>query len=110
MFPNLDAEMAREKIGEREIAAVIDVDRRTAWNKLNGHTRLYYDEAMAIKDNLFPAVPLEYLFSKTAKEFPGYHDDGVTAEDPMEEPTEEKESPGYSDAGEDRRSQENRRK
>ena len=67
MFPNLNAELARENLGANNIAQVIGKDLRTAKNKLNGTTEFTLMEIFAIRDNLFPKLGLEYLFRRSTE-------------------------------------------
>ncbi|WP_059048921.1 helix-turn-helix domain-containing protein [Paenibacillus senegalimassiliensis] len=65
MFKNLRAEMARKKVSVGELAAVLGVRYATASEKLNGHSRFYYEEATKIRKHFFPECQLEYLFEQS---------------------------------------------
>lgn len=66
MYPNLEAEMAREKITRKDIAELLSVRHATVIDKLNGRYRLYLNEAQEIKDAMFPELTIEYLFEERA--------------------------------------------
>ena len=65
MYDNLRAEMAREHIGNTEIAKAINKNDKTVRNKMHGITLWLFDEAVKIRDTYFPTLKLEYLFAKT---------------------------------------------
>ncbi len=63
MYPNLKAEMARRNI---EIQAIMDVtgkSRPAVSNNLNGRGSFTINEAIKIKNELFPTCSIDYLFS-----------------------------------------------
>lgn len=62
MFMNLKAEMARQKITNKMIADVLEIDPATVSGKLNTYGRLKYAEAEKIKEKFFPDMGIEYLF------------------------------------------------
>lgn len=64
IYPNLRAEMAREKITIQEIATELNRRRETVSEKLSGKKRLYLREAFAIQRIFFPDLSLEYLFEE----------------------------------------------
>ena len=71
MYPNLKAEMARKKI---EIQAIMDVtgkSRAAVSNNLNGRGSFSIDEAINIKNSLFPTFTIDYLFSLEPTEMAG---------------------------------------
>lgn len=63
MYPNLKAEMARYSLTYAQVAAV--VGRPSSWLdvKLRGKGYISIQEAILIRDALFPKMALEYLFS-----------------------------------------------
>lgn len=62
MYPNLDAEMAREKVTTKAVAEALGLDERSVRNKISGKTKFFYIETVKIKDTFFPKADLEYLF------------------------------------------------
>jgi len=66
MYPNLEAEIARKGIHKKEIAKVWDCREATVYDKLNGKYRITLDEALSLRDEFFPGMRVEYLFSKCA--------------------------------------------
>lgn len=63
-YKNLRAEMARERVTGKKIARVIDVRLEAVYKKLNGKSPMMYEEALAIRNDLFPHLTLEYLFEQ----------------------------------------------
>lgn len=61
-YKNLKAEMAREGIKIGVIAKFLELRYATVWDKLNGKSRFYSDEAIKIKKEFFPMLQIEYLF------------------------------------------------
>lgn len=64
-FPNLRAEMSRFKIDEEAIAGLMECDPKTVGNWVDGKTEPSYSQALAIRDEFFPGMSIEYLFSST---------------------------------------------
>ena len=64
MLHNLQAEMARKNIKNKEVADAITVDVKTLKNKISGRTRFFVNEALAIRDTFFPGMTFEYLFEE----------------------------------------------
>lgn len=62
MFPNLRAEMTRNGIKVEDIASVLGISEKTARNYLSGRTKISWLDVLAIKEELFPELELEYLF------------------------------------------------
>lgn len=62
MLRNLNAEIARYGYNATDIANAIKVSDRTARTKISGESEFTFPEAMTIRDKLFPAIKLEYLF------------------------------------------------
>lgn len=62
MFPNLEAEMAREKITQAKLADILGITPTTLSLKLNGKGTLSLKECVTIKNNVFPDKTLDYLF------------------------------------------------
>ena len=63
MFPNLEAEMARSKITQLQMAEMLQVTPTTLSFKLNGKSSLSLKECVLIKQLMFPDKTLDYLFS-----------------------------------------------
>ena len=64
MYPNLNAELARHDIHKKEIAEIWNCRLATVYDKLNGKYKVTLDEALAVRDELFPEMDIEYLFKK----------------------------------------------
>ena len=62
MFPNLEAEMARSKITQLQMAEMLGVTPTTLSFKLNGKSSLSLKECVLIKQLMFPDKTLDYLF------------------------------------------------
>jgi hypothetical protein len=66
MYRNLEAEMARKGLSKREVAEGIGMNRYPTFiEKMNGNYKFKLDEAVAIRDNFFPDLTLDYLFENT---------------------------------------------
>lgn len=63
MFPNLEAEMARSKITQLQMAEMLGVTPTTLSFKLNGKSSLSLKECVLIKQSMFPDKTLDYLFA-----------------------------------------------
>ncbi|MGN0405300.1 MAG: helix-turn-helix transcriptional regulator [Bariatricus sp.] len=63
MFPNLEAEMARNKITQAKLAGILGITPTTLSFKLNGKSNLSLKECVEIKRNAFPDKTLDYLFA-----------------------------------------------
>ena len=63
MFPNLEAEMARSKINQLQMAEMLGVTPTTLSFKLNGKSSLSLKECVLIKQLMFPDKTLDYLFA-----------------------------------------------
>ena len=62
-YPNLKAEMARSNISIKDLMEVTGKSRAGVSNNLNGRGRFSVDESIAIRDNLFPKISIDYLFA-----------------------------------------------
>ena len=67
-YPNLKAEMARSNVGIKDLMEVTGKSRPGVSNNLNGRGKFSADEAILIRNNLFPKLTIDYLFSSEAKE------------------------------------------
>lgn len=65
MLHNLQAEIARKRLSQVEIAKAISVSDRTIRKKISGDTSFTFPEARKIRDTFFPGLKLEYLFEET---------------------------------------------
>lgn len=65
-YPTLRAEMARQNLTIRDMAAAIGTNRDTAGRKLSGKSPLNLDEAFKIANTYFPGMNVEQLFSQDA--------------------------------------------
>ena len=63
MYPNLEAEMARNKITQLAMAECIGVTPTTMSLKINGKAKMLLPECMKIKNRLFPNCSIDYLFA-----------------------------------------------
>ncbi len=62
-YPNLRAEMARANIGIKDLMVVTGKSRPGVSNNLNGRGKFSIDESLAIRNNLFPDLTIDYLFA-----------------------------------------------
>lgn len=62
MYPNLNAEMARNKIEQKDIAKALNKGADGISLKFNGKRAWLLDEAKEIKRKFFPKLTLDYLF------------------------------------------------
>lgn len=62
MYKNLEAEMARNGITKVALAKKLNMRYPTLVDKLNGKYRLYFDEALRIRQEVSPEKDLDYLF------------------------------------------------
>ena len=63
MYPNLEAEMARNKITQLAIADCLRITPTTLSMKLNGKAKLLLPECIKIKNVFFPSCSIDYLFA-----------------------------------------------
>ncbi len=61
MFPNLRAEIARNKITVNQMCDALGISYDTYKNKMSGETDFKLREMLAVQ-SLFPECSLEYLF------------------------------------------------
>ena len=62
MYRNLEAELARKNITRAQLAQVLGISVATVSEKMTKPGRLKIDEAITIRDALFPDMKLDYLF------------------------------------------------
>ena len=67
MYPNLNAEMARNAIKVKDIADLLGMELNSAYQLLNGKRKMTVARAFAIKKAFFPELPMEYLFQEADK-------------------------------------------
>lgn len=63
MFPNLEAEMARNKVTQVKLAEILGITPTTLSFKMNGKSTLSLKECVEIKRKAFPDKTLDYLFA-----------------------------------------------
>lgn len=63
MLSNLKAEMARSNVSTSEIAAVSGKSCRTITDRIKGKGQFPIQDAIKVKNALFPGMDLEYLFA-----------------------------------------------
>ena len=63
MYPNLNAEMKRIGVEQKDIARVLSKGADGISLKFNGKRAWLLEEAKKIKSEFFPNLSLEYLFS-----------------------------------------------
>ena len=68
MYKNLQAEMGRKNINRKQLSEMTGIKYSTISDKLNGRTKFDFDEALKIKNVVFPQFTLEYLFHKDERE------------------------------------------
>ena len=64
MFPNLNAEMARQKLTIKALSTLTDINYESLKNKVSGATEFKRSEMYAIKRIAFPNLSIDYLFAE----------------------------------------------
>lgn len=64
MYKNLKAELARNNKNQGSIAKILGISEKQVSFKINGISDFTTSEATKIRDELFPSLALDYLFSK----------------------------------------------
>ncbi len=64
MLNNLRAEMVRRNISAKDIAKVLGIGDRAARDRLAGRVQFSIDEALAVRNNFFPELDIDYLFMR----------------------------------------------
>lgn len=67
MYKNLEAEMTRKGISKKKLAKQLKIPYTTLLDKFNGDSRFWFDEALQIKEEVFPDLSVEYLFEAQEK-------------------------------------------
>ena len=62
MFPNLSAEMARNKMNLKMLSSETEIGYESLKNKMSGVTEFKRDEMIKIK-KVFPECTMDYLFA-----------------------------------------------
>lgn len=65
MLLNLKAEMTRFGISDADIAKAIGRSERSVRDKISGRSQFTFPEANTLRNQLFPGLKLEYLFSRS---------------------------------------------
>lgn len=66
MYPNLDAELARKGIKRKDLAPFFKNRIPSVTEKLGGKYPLTLEECIAIRNEHFPELLIDYLFAKEA--------------------------------------------
>lgn len=64
MYPNLIIEATKKNVTQNSIGDACGVTRNAVAKKMNKDGRFTIEEAIAIKQTLFPECTLEYLFKR----------------------------------------------
>ena len=64
MYPNLKAELARNKITIKDLSERLDINYSTLKNKVSGITDFKCREMYLIKKEVFPNQTIDYLFEE----------------------------------------------
>lgn len=72
MFNNLNAEMARNKVTNEDIAICLDVSLNTVSNKIGGKTEFTRKDMWKIREKFFPGLTIDYLFDDEISKYE-YH-------------------------------------
>ena len=67
MFPNLSAEMGREKLTIKELSEKSGINYESLKLKIRGVTEFKLGEMVSIKKKVFPDKSLDYLFETDEK-------------------------------------------
>ena len=70
MTHNLSAEMARKRIGRKNIAEALGSSEKTVKRKIDGSSDFSVPEAIKIRDKFFPGMELDYLFANESPDEP----------------------------------------
>lgn len=64
MFPNLNAELARNKITVKTLSEITGINYESLKNKVSGKTEFKRSEMYHIKKEVFPNYSIDYLFAE----------------------------------------------
>lgn len=67
MYPNLNAEMARKKILQKNVASFLEMNESTLSLKMLGKVDFFLGECRAIQEHFFPKLTIDYLFETEQK-------------------------------------------
>lgn len=62
LYPNLEAEMKRMNYTRDNVAKALDCSVSAVYKMLSGKQRLTISQAMKLRDELLPGLPVDYLF------------------------------------------------
>lgn len=68
MYPNLEAEIARMGLTNKDCANICGVTEKTFSNKRTGATEFVLSEMKSLQRKIFPNCTLEYLFEERDKD------------------------------------------
>lgn len=63
LYQNLQCEMVRNSVSNKEISEALGITERTLRNKMHGLTSFYWEEACTIQQCFFPQLTKDYLFA-----------------------------------------------
>lgn len=66
MYPNLEAEIARNRLSNAICAKACNISEKSFLNKRRGKTDFTLPEIKSLKEAFFPRCTLEYLFAEEA--------------------------------------------
>ena len=66
MYPNLEAEIARNKLTNALCAKACEITEKSFSNKRSGKNEFNLGEILKLQRQFFPSCSLEYLFSDIA--------------------------------------------
>lgn len=64
MFPNLNAELARNKLTVKSLSKITGINYESLKNKVSGKTEFKRSEMYQIKKDAFPEYSIDYLFAE----------------------------------------------
>ncbi|MER1998407.1 MAG: XRE family transcriptional regulator [Lysinibacillus sp.] len=64
MYPNFNAELARNGFSKRVLADVWGCREATVYDKLNGKSPITVSEILLARNKLFPNVSIDYLVAQ----------------------------------------------
>ena len=63
MFPNLNAELARNKLNKKMLSELSGIGYESLKSKMSGNTEFKRNEMYLIKSRVFPELQIDYLFA-----------------------------------------------
>lgn len=67
MFPNLNAELRRKGLQRKDLAVCFKDRIPSVSDKLNGKSKIHWEECVAIRNKFFPEHKLDYLFDESGE-------------------------------------------